>query len=272
MRVSKNLQVAAQIVSGLHAAAKPETKQWLTNYVKGTKWIGNKVPSIRMVVRETVRNHGKTSKFELSDLLDNSVHLLMQEECDVKLAGMILLSESCPIEEMSTMHVLDRLTEQVLQPEIYITDWSTADWFAMRILRRIAYANDSDGNVNADYELTMKIVNFAKDGTTLWYRRCGIVPFVDYYKNRDKLPPNFGKIIVDAVEHCLIASPGERFTQTGCAWVLRYALTQEDDTEYALEMITKHAKTWNTEAKKSMTEKLPTKDPVRKRIMSFVAT
>jgi hypothetical protein len=62
---------------------------------------------------------------------------------------------------------------------------------------------------------------------------------------------------MNAAEHCLLASPQERFTQTGCAWMLRYALTQKDDADLAIQIIARHSHLWTTEAKKSMVEKLP---------------
>ena len=65
------------------------------------------------------------------------------------------------------------------------------------------------------------------------------------------MPLNFGKIIVDSVEQCLMVLPKEYFTQTGGAWVLQNMLTQQDEImEYALDMIMKHAETRNVEAKK----------------------
>jgi len=255
----KSTSLASLILSGLHSSAKPDTKQWYTNYVKGSKWIGNKAPSVRKVVRDTV-HATVNNNYHYDDVIDNSIHLIQQEECDAKLAGMILLSEFCPIEKLATAHVLNRLVDQVLEPQIYIADWATADGFSGHVLRRIAYR---------DNELAKTITNFSKDGTTLWYRRCGIVPFVAYFKHRDKLPPNFGTIIIDAVEHCLNASPQERFTQTGCAWLLRYAILQKEDREYALKVITKHSLVWNLEAKKSISEKLAPNDPLRKQIMSL---
>jgi len=271
--------LASLILSGLHQNAKPETKEWFSNYVKGSTWIGTKVPTVRKVVHDIVKNSSETkikttTSYPLNVLIDESIILMQQEECDAKLAGMILLSEFCPIHQTDTAReVLDRLIDQILEPQIYITDWSTSDWFALRILQRIAYGTITCGRsvVNPtssnNHELALKIVNFSKDGTTLWYRRCGIVPFVHYYKHRNKLPPHFASTLINAAEHCLLASPQERFTQTGCAWMLRYALTQKDDADLAFQIITRHSHLWTTEAKKSMVEKLPTTHKLRKQIL-----
>jgi hypothetical protein len=280
MKVTGNTKsLASLIVSGLHQNAKPETKEWFSNYVKGTTWIGTKVPTVRKVVQNTIKNSEETTKmkatiYPMHVLIDESIILLQQDECDVKLAGMILLSEFCPIHQIDTAReVLDRLIDQILEPQTYITDWSTADWFAVRVLQKIAYGivgggksavNDTSSN---NHELALKIVNFARDGTTLWYRRCGIVTFVNYYNNRDKLPPNFASTLMNAAEQCLLASPEERFTQTGCAWMLRYALTQKDDADLAMQIITRHSHLWTTEAKKSMVEKLPSSHKLRKQIL-----
>lgn len=280
MKLTSNTKsLASLIVSGLHQNAKPETKEWFSNYVKGSTWIGTKVPTVRKVVHDTIKNSGektkmKTTSYPMNVLVDESIVLMQQEECDAKLAGMILLSEFCPIHQIDTAReVLDRLIDQILEPQTYITDWSTSDWFAVRVLQKMAYGTSGCGRSavnhtpNNNHELALKIVNFARDGTTLWYRRCGIVTFVNYYKHRDKLPPNFASTLMNAAEHCLLASPQERFTQTGCAWMLRYALTQKDDADLAIQIITRHSHLWTTEAKKSMVEKMPSSHKLRKQIL-----
>jgi len=174
---------------------------------------------------------------------------------------MLLLSEHCAIDEFTQPYVLQRLIDDVLLPGHYIADWSTADWFATKVLRPIVYSGDHD--------LALKVLDFSHNGCSLWHRRCGIVPFILYQKHRDTLPPDIGPRLVEAVEKCLLASPYERFTQTGCAWVLRYVLLQEQERKDAVAMIERNAVLWNAEAKNSLVEKLDKNDPLRSRILGL---
>ena len=118
----------------------------------------------------------------------------------------------------------------------------------------------------------MRILDFSRRGTNLWYRRCGVVCFVNYYKNRTKLPFDIGTRLVQAAEYSLLASPEERFTQTGIAWVLRYALLEPEDRDATLAMIVRHGDLWTVEAKKSLLEKLHKSDPKRTQILALGKT
>jgi hypothetical protein len=216
-------------------------------------------------------------------LLDTAIHLLQQRECDVKLAGMLILSECCQYHTPSEVEandgdnddssnsnmalcsttVLDRLEETVLQPNL-VPDWSSADWFAMKVLRKLILLETTTTTDKED--IVQRILDYTKHGTNIWYRRCGIVPFVQYYNHRDTLPQDIGLRIVQACETSLLASPTERFTQTGVAWVLRYVLSPQTATkserQAASAMVLKHGALWTTEAKKSLTEKLSQSDPL----------
>ena len=208
------------------------------------------------------------------DLAECSIHLIQKLECDVKLAGMILLSEVYPLQQLVTLDILEHINLHVFTPplppssqphEPLISNWCTADFFAHHVLRRIAYSSTSSDS----HPMTLQILQFAETGSNLWHRRCGIVTFVDYYKHLDQLPTHFGSLLIKAVESCLLASPQERFTQTGCAWVLRYILLQKEDRDRAYDLVCRHGKVWTGEAKKSLVERLSTKDPWRKHILAL---
>jgi hypothetical protein len=249
-----------RVLRGLHERADAQTKAWFTNYVKGSSWIGCKMPTVRAVLK------GEVPKNASSDvLLDSCVSLLQNEACDAKLAGILLVSEFLPIDcDVSLSHcILDRLEADVL-PE-HVADWSTADWFATKALQRLALTAGAGG----DHSVTQRILDYAQHGTNLWYRRCGVISFVNYHKNRAKLPADIGARVIVAGEVSLLNSPEERFTQTGIAWVLRYALLETEDRDAALTMILRHGNLWTTEAKKSLTEKLSKSDPKRTQILAL---
>jgi hypothetical protein len=249
-----------RVLQGLHERANAQTKAWFTNYVKGSSWIGCKMPTVRAVVKKEVPKNTSSDV-----LLDSCVTLLQNEACDAKLAGILLVSEFLPVDgDVSLSHfILDRLEADVL-PE-HVADWSTADWLATKALRRVVLAAGAEGN----HSITSRILDYAHHGTNLWYRRCGIVSFVNYYQHRVKLPTDIGTRLILAAEYSLLTSPEERFTQTGIAWVLRYALLETEDRDAALAMILRHGNLWTTEAKKSLTEKLSKSAPMRTQILAL---
>jgi len=264
--------LTSKILSGLTLAADASTRAWFTNYVKGSTWFGCKAPIIRSVVQNAIdesfsdmekpaskRPRSSQRNFEPQAVyLADAVALMQRNECDAKLAGMFLLQFHSDGAELASARTLRSLNEQVLLPQGVISDWSTADWFALKVLESMW--RYGEGN----HELARQILNAARAPSNgLWHRRASIVAFVNWHKYRDKLPANFGKELVDACEANLLVSPSERFTQTGVAWVLRYVLLDPEERDYAFQVVCKHRDLWNTEAKKSLFEKLPKSHPFR---------
>ena len=181
---------------------------------------------------------------------------------------MLILSERFPSNGtflLSSTVVLDRIEQSVLEPNL-VNDWSSSDWFAVRVLKKIVL----EAPEAMSDEIVQRVLDYAQNGTNLWYRRCGIIPFVQYYNFREVLPSNIGQRLLQACEYSLLASPDERFTQTGVAWVLRYMLSRQTATyaerDAAAAMVVKHGSLWTTEAKKSLTEKLSTTDSLAAKI------
>jgi hypothetical protein len=197
--------------NGIYGHSNKKTKDWFTNYVKDTKWIGCKMPVVRQVVNEV---YDKNSSSTTTTLLDTAVELLQQDECDVKIAGMILLSEKFPKNELATLKTLERLEDAVLFQN-HLADWSSTDWFCTKVLKHIVFS----GN----HTLSNHVLEYTNKKDTPGYnyvyvRRCGVVPFLQYDKqDPTKLPQNFGVQLIDACERSLQTSPHERFKQTGIA-------------------------------------------------------
>ena len=200
-------------------------------------------------------------------LLNAAVELLQQDECDVKLAGMLLLSEQMSPNQLATKSTWQRLHEDVLMGN-YLQDWSSADWFATKVLRKIVFSGDHS-LVEQVLNLTTIPNNDEERHNYTYVRRCGVVSFLGYEKKRDKLPTKFGQRLIQACEQCLVISPEERFTQTGVAWVLRYVLLQSEESKDALEMILRNGPLWNMEAKRSLVEKIPKNDRRRNQILTL---
>lgn len=267
--------LASKIVSGLILASDASTKAWFTNYVKGSTWFGCKAPIIKSVVQTAVDEYSRETNAAKRpkttppapaphiEYLSDAVTLLQCDECDAKLAGMLLLQLHTDGTSLATASALQALNEQVLLPAGVVADWSTADWFALKILETMW--RHGGGN----HDLARQILSSAHvPANGLWHRRTSVVAFVNWHKHRDKLPANFGIELVDACEANLLASPNERFTQTGVAWVLRYVLLQVNERDYAASVIRKHKDLWTPEAKKSLVEKLPKTHPIRVELLS----
>jgi len=309
---SSSMALAHDLIQNLQNHADPKSKAWFENYNKGTLWLGCKMPVVRSSIQRVLRDYGTSSSSgsttplqsktasrkrkatpttaknndqvmssissPITDtlLLDTAIYLLQQTACDVKLAGMLLLSEEYPIEKLATMTTLERFDQDVwLDPSI-IADWSTADWFALKVLQKIVFCDKDDGEQQKQ-ELQKHVMGYAsRSDASLWQRRCGIVTFLQYpkYQNTDTDDDDdvLGRQLVEACEANLLLSPQERFTQTGIAWVLRYVLAEsreKDTSQLALNFIFRHGSVWTTEAKKSFCEKLSPSDPRRKRILNL---
>jgi DNA alkylation repair enzyme len=267
-----SLAYADRILQGLQDRADAKTKAWFTNYVKGTVWIGCKVPTVRATIVEVMGQKSspkkqKTEDKEASMILDNAIQLLQHEACDAKLTGMLLLSEFYPPNLLATMATLDRFDQDLWQDPTIIGDWSTADWFSGKVLRKMVFHNADNGN---DRLVQKRVLEYTRQPqASLWQRRCGIVSFLHYHKHRNVLPDDCGALLIQACQDNLLASPKERFTQTGIAWVLRYVLLDKQDADLALDFISRHGHLWTVEAKKSLCEKLSKSDARRTKIMSL---
>lgn len=261
-KAKRESTLVTEIIDGIHRRSDKKTKAWFTNYVKGTTWVGCKLPTVRQAVTEACSNN---NGHDGSYLLHSAIELLQFDECDVKLSGMLLLSEKMPLDDLATEATLHRIEENILLRNC-VQDWSSADWFATKVLRKIVFSGD--------HKLVERVLNYTKiadtpDQNYLFVRRCGVVSFLFYERNRDKLPSNIANKLIEACERNLTTSPEERFTQTGVAWVLRYVLLQPEEATVAMEMIIRNGHLWTTEAKKSLVEKLNKNDPRRNQILKL---
>jgi len=252
---------ANAIVELLRERGTSDVRAWATSYMKGTTpFFGCKMPTTRACVRDVVssgtkkrsRDGSAVVSVTSSSYVDDAVSLLTHTHGEAKQAGTILLCEHEPASTLATMDTLRRLEREVLRGPEYFNDWAVTDAFATKVLKKMWKHNPA---------LAPTILAWSWDETTsLWHRRCGIVAFVSYWKEKDvsALPDDFAYKIVDACEANLLAAPRERFAQTGTAWVTRYALAcrDADVRAHALRMVTKHSDVWTTEAKKSLVEQL----------------
>ncbi|CEG01953.1 Armadillo-type fold [Ostreococcus tauri] len=259
--MSRATTLSTTIERLLRERGKREVKAWLENYMRRTTpFYGCKMPTTRACVKEAVAAASETRKRRRDDVstvsyVEDAVALLQHTHGDAKQAGAILLCEHEPVDSLATPETLRRLEDEVLRGS-HVNDWAVADSLAIKVFKKMWKNNIS---------LAPLILNWSKDeSATLWQRRCGIVAFVSYFdKERDRdgrwtLDDSFWEAIIDACERNLLLSPEERFTQTGSAWVTRYALASDDSAvrDYARDMVLRNGTLWTTEAKKSLVERL----------------
>jgi hypothetical protein len=133
--ISQDKPLSDHIIQRMNQISNPQTKAWFTNYVKGTQWIGCKTPQVKQIVKDVMKcyrdtdhrisgSNGQDSQPERSEqlaslssstfyLYEESIKLIKHEACDVKSAGMILLSEYIPLQEIATISVLDHLEDEL---------------------------------------------------------------------------------------------------------------------------------------------------------------
>mmetsp|Transcript_35203 Transcript_35203/g.45394 ORF Transcript_35203/g.45394 Transcript_35203/m.45394 type:complete len:312 (+) Transcript_35203:126-1061(+) len=276
---SSSNDLSTRVINELHKVSSHESKLWFENYVKGTIWIGCKVPIVRATITKIIKEEKTLNKIKslpYDTILKESIKLLQCKESDVKLGGMIMIQEHISKDYYKSKNFLTKLLndliEHVLIPD-HINDWSTTDWFSIRVLQPIVLSNCEEEEEEGDEQNVIdKILSFNEKGKTVWHRRCGLITFVNYYKHREKLPSDIGFKIIHNIDINMSKSPSERFTQTGCAWVLRYCLIQKGDQkeekQMAMKVIMKYKDIWTNEAKKSFCEKLSKTDPFRQKILS----
>ena len=273
--MSKASALSARVLEHLERRGTEATRRWSTAYLKNsTPFFGCKMPAVRECVRiaveeeEEKKPNKKRARLEDSETagmttsyMSDAIALLQHEYGESKQAGSILLCEHTPPHVLGSVATLERLEREVMRAENVLTDWAVTDSFAIKVLTRVWKANP---------QLATRILAYAhEDTSSLWHRRCGIVAFVGVFKpnvDASALPANFGLALVDACVANLLASPEERFAQTGTAWVLRYALAAhefEGVRERAIDAVMEHKSLWTTEAKKSLVEQLKSRDDAK---------
>ena len=124
----------ADVICGLQQElerrADPGKKTWWENYVKGAAFRGTPMGEVRKVVAAFVKEHPELAEAELKAL---ACELIAQPLTEDKLAGVLLFSE----------HLLDHLGLDDL-PMLrglldagHLGDWSSCDWFCVKVLGRM---------------------------------------------------------------------------------------------------------------------------------------
>ena len=191
----------ADLQERLDAAADPGVKAWFENYLKhAIGYRGVKTPVVAGIVAEWRQDHG-LDRLPDDNQLGVSRSLIGERLAEDKFAGILYMQKYLlrPLPPDRLLAVAEGLFA-----EGAFFDWSTSDWFSVRVLGPLIRR----GGMGA----AERIAGWRTAGN-LWQRRAAIVPF--------------RAVVRDASYHSLIAatiaalaSERERFIQTGIGWVV----------------------------------------------------
>src|SRR5918995_3544930 len=178
----------------LNAHATTARREWWTKYLRGAaSFRGVKMGDVRKAV------HTWYEEERLGE------HLSGGQQNELVL---MLLEEILPAGTLDWRSDLPRCAR--LFDQGYIRDWSTCDWFCVKVLGPV---------VEQQGEACARAISKWREGDSVWQRRASVVAFANLAREGDHNFPGFTEMMFDNCSHLLGSQ--ERFAQTGVGWVLR---------------------------------------------------
>jgi 3-methyladenine DNA glycosylase AlkD len=225
----------------LDARADQRTRAWWNRYLKGTvDFRGVPMRGVREVI------HALWSDRQLDDRpreeqLDVTLALFSQRHAEDKLAAILLLGERL-IDDLTAADV-PFLAEPFARG--YIADWSTCDWYCVKVLGRLLERAPDAADAAA-------AIAAWSSAPGLWQRRAAAVSFVKLAPYGDGRVPNLTKLVL-AVCSANVRDP-QRFSQTSVGWVLRELSRAEPGAVTAF--VEEHREEMSAEARRMATAKI----------------
>ena len=208
------------IQRALDARADPKVKAWWEKYMRGVLPFRG-VPMAG--IREVVLAHPASK--------DLALRLLRQKHSEDKIAGILML-------QRLELDVRDLDDFAALFEDGSIADWSTCDWFCVKVLGPlIARRGEAMAQAIAEW----------RHSENLWQRRAAGVAFVNLVRRGD-----YADLVLTVCE-APVQSP-ERFAQTGTGWLLRELSHAEPERVAAF--VRRHRKRFSSEGLRMATAKL----------------
>ena len=183
----------------LQAAAKPDTKAWFERYLRyAITYRGVKTPQVKRLVAEWYRQSG-VDQLPVPDQLALAAELIRQPMAEDKLAGTILVQQYL-LRQLDASDIL-ALSEDLFDAKAFY-DWSTTDWYCMRVLKPIVTQEGA----------AERIARW-KTSPDRWQRRSAIVPFRAVVRD-----PAYDPLVAGVIK--TLVTDEERFVQTGIGWVI----------------------------------------------------
>lgn len=215
----------------LRACAEQATKQWFENYLKGAiRYYGVKTPQVKRLTLQWYKEFA-LGELPAKEQVMLCKELMRQPHAEEKFAAIFYLQHLS--KHLSSVVVLD--TSEWFFAQQCIFDWSTADWFTVRILAPL---------VKQEQYARMRISGWV-EAENLWQRRASIVALralVGQAEHSDLIAITIAKLVGERA----------RFIQTGIGWTLSdlakhfpqraAAIVERHFASLAREVIDRHTK------------------------------
>jgi 3-methyladenine DNA glycosylase AlkD len=170
--------------------------------------------------------------------------LLKENYSEDKLASVLFLQEILlPAGALDWHSELPRFPR--LFDEGYISDWSTCDWFCVKVLGPLT---EQLG------EACARAISEWREAESVWQRRASVVSFANLAHKGDQNFPSFTEMMLDNCSHLL--GSRERFAQTGVGWVVLRELSRSDQSR-VLGLVEANLDRFSREALENATKYLP---------------
>ncbi|MDE0473611.1 MAG: DNA alkylation repair protein [Gammaproteobacteria bacterium] len=223
----------ADLQGRLDAVADPATKTWFENYLKhAIRYRGVKTPVVTRIVAEWRGEHG-LERLPDDDQLALARSLIEERLAEDKFAG-ILYMQRYLVRRLQPDRFL--AVAEGLFAEGAFFDWSTSDWFSVRVLGPLLRRGRTG---------TAERIAGWRTAENLWQRRAAIVPFRAVARDESYHP------LIETTVAALVRER-ERFIQTGIGWVVSdmskahpgvaAALVERHFDDLSAEMIRRHTR------------------------------
>lgn len=225
----------------LDERADERTRSWWNRYLKGAiEFRGVPMQGVREVV------HAVWSDRQLDDRprgerFEIVLALFAQRYAEDKLSAILVLGERL-IGDLRAADV-PLLAEPFARGDI--ADWSTCDWYCVKVLARLL-ERAPDGGATAD------AIAAWKSAPGLWQRRAAAVSFVTLARHGNARLPNLTRLVLDVCS-VNVRDP-ERFSQTSVGWVLRELSRADPDAVTAF--VDEHGDEMSAEARRMATARI----------------
>jgi 3-methyladenine DNA glycosylase AlkD len=247
-----NLVWIRALQARLDGAADAQIRNWWEGYLRGAiEFRGVNMAGIRAALRAWIHDEHIAATVSLDAQMDLALALIRQRYAEDKLAGILYLQEVL-LPQGAVECEVDLPRFACLFEDGAIYDWNTCDWFCVRVLGPL---------IEREGECCARAVAAWRQADGIWQRRAAGVAFVNVAKRGEANFAGFTDMLLDVcaatVQH------GERFAQTGTAWVLREL--SRADPGAVIRFVERHLNELSREALRSATEKLPVLDRTRLR-------
>lgn len=224
----------------LAAAADPAKRAWWERYLKGAlPFRGVAMADIRKIAHQIWEEKG-LDRLDRETQRDLALAQLGQRYSEDKLAGVLILSERL-LEQLTSEDVVSLARPFELG---HIGDWSTCDWYCVKVLGRFVETADRRGRARR--------IAAWRDAESLWQRRAAAVSFVNLAPQGDDFYKGFTRLLLTVCRSNV--ADAARFSQTSVGWLLREL--SKAAPEEVRAFVRTHRSLMSKEALKAATAKL----------------